>query len=246
MSFWKMFAKQKAEDTIQGIAEAVINLDPETASKAQIAELEGKVGGASMEIAKARREYQREQQEADEAQAAYEKQYKMAEYLQGQIDAGENVDENQDALNDVITTLQEMKPEVEREQEEAVEAKAYLDESEAVAKELASQLKSIKGELDSAKRDMQTAEKKQQRLKLQQERQDRLKGLSSNSSSAVAVNAMKKRAEKVKDEMTAAETKNRLLGLGTTKPKVQSAAMQAAMQATGGSKPKSSLASLKL
>lgn len=241
--FLKAFAEQKGEDTLQGIAETMATLDPETASKAQVREIEQRLDKATMEVATARREFQKENQEAVDARATYNDNIADAEYLQTEINEGRNVEENQEALDELLAEMERLKPEVEREIQEAEEAREFLEETEALAQTIATDLKEIKAVVEGAKRDMQLAEKKQERMQRQQERQNRLKGLS-GSSTAFAVNAMQKKADKIKDEMSALETKNKLMGVG--KSKKTSSALEAARAARGAGKPKASLDSLRL
>ena len=71
LSFLARFGKVKVGQISQSITEAIVRFDPETASEAQIAEFESQLNELTTKVATLRREYDKEQKEADAAQANY-------------------------------------------------------------------------------------------------------------------------------------------------------------------------------
>ena len=85
MSFIGNLFKKHAENAVTSVQQFLVTLDPETATEAQIAEFSDQLRKASEELASARAEYQKDQKEADEMAALYDKRLQAATILEQQI-----------------------------------------------------------------------------------------------------------------------------------------------------------------
>jgi|SaaInl8_200m_RNA_FD_contig_51_1222791_length_1317_multi_7_in_0_out_0_2 chromosome segregation ATPase len=219
-SFTSIFAKKKAEQTGHSIVQVLAKWDPETSSKAELEQMEKRLNKLVQEVAQARQIYQKEQDEADAINKLYRQKLKAAEILQQkQAQAPDNA-EITDALNQLVSGLEEMFPEIEREELEAKEAKEFMKELEEVAKASAAKLKNAKKVLTSAKQDMKRAEIREQRAKERQEQAARLSGLRDETDElGSALAAMKKNAENANTRAEAATMKAKLLGTSSESEK---------------------------
>ena len=95
MSFIGNLFKKHAENAVNSVQQFLVTIDPETATEAQIAEFSDQLRKASEELASARADYQKEQKEADEIAALYNKRLQAATILEQQL--SEAVDPAQQA-----------------------------------------------------------------------------------------------------------------------------------------------------
>jgi chromosome segregation ATPase len=209
--FMKSFGKAKASDVQQGFLQRLVAWDPETASKAEIEEMIAELDKLTIEAGKARAMFEKEQKEADAANANYQKYVAAAEHLNTQVEAGDQ--SKAVSLEKLLKQLEDLSPEVDRENAEAVEAKEYYEELKEMAEIVATKLKSAKSELAKAQRDMQSAERQQKRAEDKATRAERLAGLRSDTSSmGIAISSMTRQAEEAKAKAAAADMKSALLG----------------------------------
>lgn len=212
--FVKNFGGKKVRETGQNIVQALAAWDPETASAAEIQQMEDNLDKLTRQVAEARASYDKEQKEADAIQALYEQRMKAAELLQAKLAdaAGDGAAKIETALGELVSALEEMQPDIEREIQEAVEAKEFMNELEEIAKASAQKLKSARQTLERAKKDMQMAKVREERAKEQAERSASLAGLRSETDQlGSALSAMQKSADQANERADAARMKARLL-----------------------------------
>ncbi|WP_432735861.1 hypothetical protein [Maridesulfovibrio sp. FT414] len=212
-NFMKNFTKTKTRDAGKSIVQIIASWDPEAASTAEIEMMEERLDKLTQQIAKARFSYQKEQKEADEINALYDQRLKAAELLSTKLAANPgNAAEIEEALNLLITEMEEMKPEIEQEMLEAVEAKEFMNELEDVAKAAANKLKTARKSLDQAKRGMERAKIKQQRAQDRAEQSATLAGLRQETDNiGSALSAMQREADEANAKADAMNTKAKLL-----------------------------------
>ena len=243
--FVKKLAGVKAEDAGQTIVEKLVEMDPTAATEAQLRVMEEDIDKLTSEVAKARTEYNQEQKDVDEIITLESQRMKAAEILQAKL---EEDPENADlisGLNDTLDLLEKMQPEIQREKDEAIEAKSFLDEIEGLLQERVAQVKDAKATLKSAARDMEKAKVAKARETDRAKRMGSISGMRDKSSSlTIAVDAMKKRAEKDKAATDASKMKRELLSGSTEK---KNSAVEAAMaEASGTTSPSSMTAAERL
>ncbi len=231
--FVKNFSKQKAQDAGKSIVQSLASWDPEAASAAEIESMEEKLNTLTQKVAEARQSYLKEKKEADEIEALYNQRLKAAEILQEKLAAAPGNSQIETALEQVVATLEEMQPEIEREIQEADEAKAFMQELEELAKLSADKLKTARKSLDSAKRDMERAKIREHQAKEQSERAADLAGLRKQSDDlGSALDAMRREADSANAKADAARTKAKLLA--PTKQEADNDVLAEAMKEAAG------------
>ncbi len=213
-SFVKNFGGEKVKETGRNIVQALAAWDPETASAAEIKQMEDNLDKLTRQVADARASYEKEQGEADAIQALYEQRMKAAELLQGKlaVAADDAAAKIESALGSLVAELEEMQPDIEREIREAVEAKDFMNELEEIAKAAAQKLKTARQTLEKAKKDMQMAKVREERANEQAERSARLAGLRTETDQlGSALSAMQKSADQANVRADAAKMKAKLL-----------------------------------
>ena len=233
-SFVSSFGKKKSENVGQSIVQILASWDPETASKAELEQMEKRLNKLVQEVGEARQVYKKEQGEADAIKALYDQRLKAAEILQTRLaEAPDNADAEK-ALTELVQLLEEMQPEMEVEEQEAVEAKAFMEELEEVAALSAEKLKTAKKSLEKAVQDMKRAKVREERAKDSAERAAKLAGLRDESDQlGSALSAMRKNADASNAKADAARMKAKLLAPG--KAEKENDLIASAMKEAGGS-----------
>jgi hypothetical protein len=209
--FLSSFGKEKAKDAQQGFLQKLVAWDPETASKAEIEEMIKELDKITVEAGKANADFKREKAEADAANANYKKYLSAAELLNSQVEAGDK--SKQGSLETLLAKLEELRPEVEREEREAAEAEEYFNQVKEMAEITAEKLKTAKATLERAQKDMRSAEIEKQRAEQRAAKAEQLAGLRKDTSSmGIALAAMSKQAEDARAKAAASDMKSTLLG----------------------------------
>lgn len=211
-SFTSIFAKKKTEKVGQSIVQILAGWDPESASQAELEQMEDRLDQLVQQVAEARLIYRKEQEEADAINKLYHQRLKAAEILQTK--QAENSDDPKitEALNEMVSELEEMMPEIKREEEEAKEAKIFMEELEEVAKMSAEKLTNAKKALSKAIKDMKRAEVREERSKEREEQAAKVAGLRTEADQlGSALSAMKKIAEDANSKAEASNMKAKLI-----------------------------------
>lgn len=204
-------SKDKASETALN---ALANAAPDLMSEAGIREQELLLDDATKAFVEAKADYDKEKREADEAEALYNQRLQAAETISAQLEAADEADKPaiEASLGKLLTTIEEHAPEVEREVQEAADAKVWMDEAQAVMKEMSDDLKNARKDLEAAKRDQETAKKQQQRAERLESRAKELAGIKKGASGLnTAAAAMRKNAEETRKKADAATLKANLL-----------------------------------
>lgn len=205
MLFFKKYGIQKAKDLSNLLGEAIVKFDPEGATEAAIAEIEAKFDKLNLAFSNAKKAWEKEHKEAEAIISLYNQRLAAAEHLQ-------TLPEKADALNQLIAMLEDMLPDVEREKQEAQDAKQYMGELEELVKQYAEKLKTARHTVEQAKKAMQRAEFLKERAEEKAESAKMASGLSGSSSSlSSAIGYMEKLAESSLAEADAASRKASLL-----------------------------------
>ncbi|MEN6440715.1 MAG: hypothetical protein ABFD97_19255 [Syntrophobacter sp.] len=215
MSFMANLFKKHAENAVTSIQQFLVTLDPETATEAQIAEFSDQLTKASEELARARAEYKKEAREATEIQALYDKRLEAAAIIEQQVAATEDPAQKaslSESLEKIVSMLEQMKPDVDREKLEADDAKAMMDELTKFVEESAAALRDARSRLEHAKADMRRAELEKERAEKRARTAEVLAGIKKGGGTFnVALDAMQKKADEAKVKADAANTRSSLL-----------------------------------
>lgn len=243
LGFIKNLLGVKTDQAVQGAVEALVRWDPQAATEAELRTMEEHLDELGRQVAQARIAFDREQREADEISKLSAQRMAAAEQLQARIDAATDPEQKaglEKSLETVIGMLEEMTPEVDREVQDAVEAREFLQMLEKSYAEAGGKLKAARSELQRAQRDMDRAEQKRETAERQAEAARRAAGLAGSTSGLnVALKAMKEAAEKDLASAEAANAKSRLLT--PTAPEKEDPNIAAAMAAAAGKSTSTSL-----
>jgi flagellar biosynthesis chaperone FliJ len=160
LGFLRNFAGVKADNAVQAGVEALVRWDPEGASEAELRTMEQHLDDLGRQVATARQSYDREQREAEQIEALSHQRMAAAEQLQGQIASETDATRRgalERSLETLVSMLEEMTPEIEREKKDASEAKDFLEMLENGYAQAGGKLKQARSELDRARRDMARA-----------------------------------------------------------------------------------------
>jgi chromosome segregation ATPase len=239
LAFMKNLVGVKMDKAAAAGIEALVRWDPKSASEAELRTMEQRLDELGREVALARQTYDREKREADVIQALEHQRMAAAEQLQRQID-GESDPARKAALEKSLETLvsmlEQMTPEVEREKAEEADAKDYLTMLEQTYADAGGRLKTARSELERAQRDMARAAQQREQADRQAEAARRAAGLASQTSSlTVALKAMQDAAAKDLASADAQMSKARLLR--PTRPEEDDPNIAAALAAAAGKPP---------
>ncbi len=242
MGFFTQFASQKIEDVKSGFIKLIVEFDPESATEAQIAELDEILTKITKQMVLAKNSWDKEQREAVEIKKNYDLRMGAAERLQTRLDAETDPEQKakvETSLGKLIDELERMGSEVDREAREAEEAQQYYTELNDAVKTAAARLKEARSKMAEAKRRMDMAKIRAERAHEQEERAQVLSGIKKDAGHiGVAFDAMNKRAEEMETDAEVHKQKANLLSVPkeTEDPLIAQALKEAA-----GEKPKGSL-----
>jgi chromosome segregation ATPase len=169
LAFMKNLIGVKMDKAASAGIEALVRWDPKSASVAELRTMEQHLDELGREVALSRQGFDREQSEAEAIQTLSQQRMAAAELLQRQID-GESDPARRTALEKSLETLvsmlEQMAPEFEREKSEAADAKEYLTMLEQTYAEAGGKLKTARSELERAQRDMARAAQQREQARL--------------------------------------------------------------------------------
>ena len=235
-NFIRNLAGVKADDAIQGAVDALVRWDPKAATEAELRTMEQHLDQLGMQVAQARAALNKETKEADAIQALSRQRMAAAEQIEKQI--GEASDparkgELEKSLNMLVSMLEQMAPEVDREAADAKHAQEFLEMLESAYADAGAKLKTARSELGRAERDMQRAAQQREMAERQAEAARQAAGLTRVTSGLnVALKSMQENASRDLAAAEAAAAKTRLLK--PTKPEQEDPNIAKAMAAASG------------
>ena len=229
----------KANQAVTAGVEALIRWDPKSATEAELRTMEQHLDELGTQVAQARQSYDREQKEADAIMALSAQRMAAAEQLQSQANAAADPARKasrEKSLATLVDMLEKMAPDVEREKQDAVDAKGFLEMLEGAYQDAGGKLKAARSELERAQRDMARAAQQKQTAEQQAEAARRAAGLVQTTSSlTVALKTMQDVAAKDLASADAAMAKARLLK--PSKPEQDDVNIAEALAAASGKPP---------
>jgi len=239
LSFIRNLVGVKADNAMQAGVEALVRWDPQSASEAELRTMEQHLDDLGIQVATARQAFDREQKEADAIQALSHQRKVAAEQLEKQIAAETDPTRKaglERSMGTLVTMLEQMTPEIEREKKDAVDAKDFLEMLEKTYAEAGGKLRQGRSELERARRDMARAGQQRQVAEQQAEAARRAAGLTSATSSmTVALKARQDAAARDLASADAAASKAKLLR--PTQPEQDDPNIAAALAAASGRSP---------
>ncbi len=241
LGFLKQYLVKKTDDVQSGFIRLIVEFDPESASEAEIGELDEILTKLTSQMVSAKAAWDKEQQEAVAIKNAYSLRVGAAERLQAQMDAApaEQKAQIEASLGKLVAELEKMVPEVEREEAEAKEAKEYYDELNTAVKTASERLKTARSRLTEAKRRMDMAKVRVERAAEQEERAKSLAGIRQQADKiGTAFDAMSSKAEELERQAQVHQEKAKLL---TPQKSEEDPLIAQALKEAAGAAPEQSL-----
>jgi len=200
LKFMSNLVGVKFNKAAQSGVEALVRWDPKSASEAELRTMEQHLDDLGREVAQARLSYDQENKEAVAIQSLSQQRMAAAEQLQKQAELETDPARKaalEKSLETLVSMLETMAPEVDREKKEAADAKDFLQMLENTYADAGGKLKSARSTLQQAQRDMGRAAQQREMADRQAEAARRAAGLASSTSGlTVALKAMQDAAAK--------------------------------------------------
>jgi chromosome segregation ATPase len=239
LAFIRNLVGVKTDQAVNNAVEAIVRWDPKSATEAELRTMEQHLDQLGLQVAEARQAYEREKREADTIQALSQQRLAAAEQLQGRAEAATDPAEKaglERSLSTLLTMLEEMAPEVEREKRDAADAQEFLNTLQQTYDQAGNKLKSARADLTRAQRDMTRADAQRDAAERRAEAARQAAGLSGATSGlSVALKAMQDAAARDLAQAEAANSKAKLLT--PTRPEKDDPNIAAALDAAAGRLP---------
>ena len=236
LQFMRNLVGVKADKAVQAGVEALVRWDPQSASEAELRTMEQHLDELGQQVARARLSYDKETREADAIQAFRRSAWPprincKARLRQKPIRRRRQSLER--SLTTLVTMLEQMAPEVDREKKDVVDAKEFLEMLEKTYADAGGKLREGRSQLERAQRDMARAGQQRQMAEQQADAARQAAGLSTTTSSLnVALKTMQDAAARDLANAEAANMKAKLLK--PTQPEQDDANIARAMQMASG------------
>ena len=221
-SFLKHFGIKKAEQAQLSIVDFLTQLDPETASEADINRLDEILTDLTSKMVVAKNDYNREQNEYVAINNHYEKIVASIKSLQNKLETISDETERSTILGHIdtlVTELESLQPKVLQEKTEAEEAKVYFEELQEAVKSAAEKLKTARSDLKNAARQMELAKTRNERVKEKEERAKILAGIKNDTSKiSSALSAMQRKTDQLNLDTEVSSEKFKLVSKSDNDP----------------------------
>ncbi|HYE00190.1 MAG TPA: hypothetical protein VEH84_12465 [Alphaproteobacteria bacterium] len=237
-AFMKSFLGIKGQQVGRDMVDALVAFDPKSATQAQLQVMEQDLDKTGLLLAQLRAELDREIREAQAATANYNRLIAAAEHLENQIagtaDPAQRAQLEQ-SLGTLVGKLEELRPEVDSEEQDVVEARRLLDETEAAYREKAQALAEARKVLERAGRDMSRAKIDQERNEARARKAAEVAGLRGGQDNKLhtALDAMRRQADEARAKAEAARVKAEILTSHAPGGALGDRNIEAALQAVG-------------
>jgi DNA repair exonuclease SbcCD ATPase subunit len=239
LAFIRNLVNVKTDQAVNNAVEAIVRWDPKSATEAELRTMEQHLDQLGLQVAEARQAYEREKREADTIQALSQQRLAAAEQLQSRAEAAADPAQKAElerSLTTLLTMLEEMAPEVEREKQDAADAQDFLATLQQTYEQAGSKLKSARSELTRAQRDMTRADAQRDAAERRAEAARQAAGLTGATNGlSVALKSMQEAAARDLAQAEAANSKAKLLT--PTRPEKDDPNIAAAMDAAAGRLP---------
>jgi hypothetical protein len=229
----------KTDQAVNSAIEALVRWDPKAATEAELRTMEEHLDRLGLQVAESRAAYERERKEAEAILGLSRQRMAAAEHIQHQLEAEQDAGKRaqlEKGLETLVAMLEQMAPEVEREQQDERDAQEFLDMLERTYAEAGQKLKAARSELSRAERDLGRASQQRDMADRRAEAARQAAGLSGATSSlGTALKAMQDAAARDLASAEAANAKARLLK--PTKPEEEDPTIKAALAAVTGARP---------
>jgi hypothetical protein len=236
LQFMRNLIGVKADKAVQAGVDALVRWDPQSASEAEMRSMEQHLDELGQQVARARQSYDKETREAEAIQTLSTQRMAAAEHLQAQVAAETDPAKKAElerSLSTLVTMLEQMAPEVDREKKDVVDAKEFLEMLEKTYADAGGKLREGRSQLERAQRDMARAGQQRQMAEQQADAARRAAGLGTTTSGLnVALRSMQDAAARDLANAESANMKAKLLT--PTQPEKDDANIADAMRIASG------------
>jgi chromosome segregation ATPase len=215
--FLRNFIGVKGQDAAESVTKALVQLDPEAATRADLASMEQDLDRAGMVIQKLRVDLTKEQGELDRVSNEYHELMDAAELLQKKIDDPAATDAQKTSLQTSLAALlgriEHMAPDLDRDKQDVEATQALITEAESAYQEKAKAFAEAKHNLDRARQELEHAKIEEARGREHAAQAEIIAGLKkgSGSSLTVALDSLHQSATEAHQRAQAAEMKAKAL-----------------------------------
>jgi chromosome segregation ATPase len=217
LPFVRNFIGVKGDSAAAGVVRALVQLDPESATIADLRTMEQDLDKAGRMIAKLRSDLAHEQTEFDAIGGQYHELMAAAELLQKRIADPGTPEAQRQSLNaslaSLVQKIEHMAPELDRDKKDVEDTRALLSEAEAVYQQKAEALTNAKKNLDSARHDLQHARLEEERSAERAQQAASVAGLATSpiSGLTVALSSMQQAAQEARERAEVMDMKAQAL-----------------------------------
>jgi len=223
LSFTKSFIGVGGEQAAAALTTAMVEMAPETATAAELENMEQDLDAAGQLISRLQRELSEERRAYDAINARYTQMMGAAENLQRQIEGASFLkDPLQASLATLVAQIEEIVPELDQDKKDVDATQALLTEAEAAYQAKATALSDAKAKLARARDDTAHAMREEERAAARAEAARAVAGLSSGndygSGSGInaALDAMTRTAQATRDRAAVLDMKAKALSGANT------------------------------
>ncbi len=214
--FVKALAEAHGQKAIQRVTDAIVDLDPATATEAQLHMMEQALDKVGVELSKFRAEAAREHADETATQQRYDRMKAAAATLNTRFEAETDPTTKaslETSLNGLLTTLEGVKAELDQHHQQSVDSDALVAETEEIYQQKASDLRSAKENLAKAARDLAAAHMQQEHAAEIAERAAEVAGLRDDKSDGLhaALDSMARQTAQAKADADAKRMKAAVL-----------------------------------
>jgi chromosome segregation ATPase len=214
-SFIRNLVGVKTDQAVNSAVEAIVRWDPQSATEAELRTMEQHLDVLGRQVAEARMAFDKEKREADTIQTLSQQRMAAAEELQHRLETETDPARKAEltrSLTTLVSMLEGMAADVDREKQDAMDAAEFLHSLENAYQQAGQKLKSARDELNRAQRDMGRAAQQREMAERRAEAARQAAGLSGATNGlTVALKAMQDNASRNLTSAEAANAKARLL-----------------------------------
>ncbi len=239
LSFIRNLVGVKTDQAVNGAIEAIVRWDPQSATEAELRTMEQYLDELGRQVAQARMSFDKEKKEADAIQQLSQQRMAAAEQLNHQVESETNPTRKSDlerSLATLLGLLEQMAADIDREKQDAEDARSFLESLEQTYNQAGQKLKAARDDLNRAHRDMGRAAQQREMAEQRAQAARQAAGLSGATSGlSVALKAMQDSAARDLAAAEAAASKAKLLQ--PTSPEKDDPNISAAMAKVSGALP---------
>jgi chromosome segregation ATPase len=191
LPFLRNFIGAEGNHAAAGVVKALVQLDPDGASAADLRTMEQDLDNVGRMIARLRADLAHEQSEFDSISGQYHELMAAGELLQKRIaDPGTPEAQKQSlnrSLSSLVAKIEHMAPELDRDRNDVESTHALLAEAEAAYQQKAEALTTAKKNLESARHDLEHAKLEEQRSAERARQAEAAAGLRTSPTSRLTV-----------------------------------------------------------